>query len=181
MEYHSKYTGAEVDALLGKVESGDVGGGGSYDDTELRNELNKKVDKVEGKGLSTNDYTDEDKEKTLILGPHIGNDTEEHQANLSKAVASNACYGRVTIYGESGTYISVGKHGDTYYVDVITHFTGNHFFNPTLKRYRVFNDKWNMEYSICIDSILTSSNLATQSEIDALFDSGTSGDGSTSY
>lgn len=39
------------------------GGGSSYDDTELRNLINKKVDQVSGKGLSTNDYTDEDKEK----------------------------------------------------------------------------------------------------------------------
>lgn len=32
-----------------------------YDDTPLRNELAKKVNKVAGKGLSTNDYTNEDK------------------------------------------------------------------------------------------------------------------------
>ena len=39
------------------------GGGSSYDDTELKNLINKKVDKVSGKALSTNDYTDEDKKK----------------------------------------------------------------------------------------------------------------------
>ena len=103
MAYESKYTGAEVDALLDKVNSGEVGGKVTVDsalsttsENPVQNKvvtkrLNKKVDKVSGKSLSTNDYTDEDKEKTLILGPHIGNDTEEHQDNLSKAIASNAC------------------------------------------------------------------------------------------
>lgn len=37
--------------------------GGNYDDTELRNAIAKKVDKETGKGLSTNDYTTEEKEK----------------------------------------------------------------------------------------------------------------------
>jgi hypothetical protein len=40
-----------------------TGGGSSYDDTEIRNEINtlqlEKVDKVQGKGLSTNDLTNE--------------------------------------------------------------------------------------------------------------------------
>lgn len=38
-------------------------GGISYDDTELRYLISNKVDKVEGKELSTNDFTDEDKAK----------------------------------------------------------------------------------------------------------------------
>lgn len=42
----------------------------SYVDAELSNELNKKVDKVSGKGLSTNDYSDEEKAK-------VNNATEE--------------------------------------------------------------------------------------------------------
>lgn len=42
-DYISKYTGAEIDDAIGKV--------------------NNKVDKVSGKGLSTNDYTSTDKEK----------------------------------------------------------------------------------------------------------------------
>lgn len=140
-----------------------------------------KVDKEDGKSLSTNDYTDEDKEKTLILGPHIGNDTEEHQDNLSKAIASNACYGRVTVNGNDGTYISIGKFIDKH-VDVLTHRAGIHNSAPDLARYTVREDGiWIRDYSISIEEILTSSNLATQSEIDALFDNGTSGGGSTSY
>lgn len=147
----------------------------------ITEELGKKVDKVSGKGLSTNDYTDEDKGKTLILGPHIGNDTEEHQDNLSKAIASNACYGRVTVNGNDGTYISIGEFIDKH-VDVLTHRAGIHNSAPDLAGYTVReNGIWIQDYSISIEEILTSSNLATQSEIDALFDNGTSGDGSTSY
>ena len=46
-------------------------GGETYDDTEIKNEIadlqNSKVDKVIGKGLSTNDYTTEEKEKLAAL------------------------------------------------------------------------------------------------------------------
>ena len=44
--YESKYTGAEVDALLGKVESGDVGGKVTVDSalsTESENPVQNKV------------------------------------------------------------------------------------------------------------------------------------------
>ena len=146
---------------------------------DVTSQFNLKVDKVEGKGLSTNDYTDEDKEKTLILGPHIGNDTEEHQANLLKAISDNACYGRFTIDGDTGTYISVGELSGIYYVDVIRHFNGNHIFTPDLARYKVVNGWWTRDYIISISEILTSSNLATQSEIDAIFDGNSEGSSSS--
>ena len=44
-----------------------TGGGSSYDDTELRRLIATKQDKQEGKGLSTNDYTTEDKNKLSNL------------------------------------------------------------------------------------------------------------------
>ena len=44
-----------------------VSGGGEYDDTALWKELEDKVDKVAGKGLSTNDYTNEEKDKLAGL------------------------------------------------------------------------------------------------------------------
>ena len=76
------------------------GGEGSYDDTELReaierleddkanatdveNELTKKVDKVEGKGLSTNDYTTEEKNKLASLQNY--DDTELRNEVAQKA------------------------------------------------------------------------------------------------
>ena len=44
-----------------------VAGGGDYDDTALWKELENKVDKEEGKGLSTNDYTTAEKNKLASL------------------------------------------------------------------------------------------------------------------
>lgn len=44
-----------------------VAGGGSYDDTAVWNELEKKVDKEEGLGLSEENYTTEEKEKLAGL------------------------------------------------------------------------------------------------------------------
>lgn len=49
-------------------------GGGSYDDTAIWKAVNNKVDKEEGKGLSTNDYTDEEREK--LAGLENYDDTE---------------------------------------------------------------------------------------------------------
>lgn len=72
MAYHSKYSGAEVDALLDKIKDDDVGSIDSSLSTTSENpvknkviteELNKKVDKVEGKQLSTEDFTSELKGK----------------------------------------------------------------------------------------------------------------------
>lgn len=58
--------------------SGEMTPGGSisitnYDDTEIRELIENKVDKEEGKGLSTNDYSDEDKNKlnNLPVNPLI--------------------------------------------------------------------------------------------------------------
>ena len=52
-------------------EQGPIGpqgpAGGNYDDTELRNMIANKVDKETGKGLSTNDYTTEEKNKLKNL------------------------------------------------------------------------------------------------------------------
>jgi hypothetical protein len=42
-------------------------GGGSYDDTAIWKAVNNKVDKVAGKGLSTNDYTNAEKSKLAGL------------------------------------------------------------------------------------------------------------------
>lgn len=60
-------------------------GGNEYDDTELRELIDGKVDKVTGKGLSTNDYTNE--EKTKLAGLENYDDTElrgliNNKANL---------------------------------------------------------------------------------------------------
>lgn len=82
--YKSRYTGAQIDSLLDKVkedlvepatltnkaEANAAAIGKETEDREkaisdlnsaLTTELNNKVSKVPGKGLSTNDYTDSDK------------------------------------------------------------------------------------------------------------------------
>lgn len=50
----NNYTDAEKEKLA-ELEN--------YDDTEIKQEISGKVDKEQGKGLSTNDYTNEDKQK----------------------------------------------------------------------------------------------------------------------
>ena len=49
------------------ANAGGSGEGGSYDDTLLWEALDNKVDKVDGKGLSSNDFTDADVEKLARL------------------------------------------------------------------------------------------------------------------
>lgn len=72
MAYHSRYSGEEVDSLLDKIKNDEVGSIDSSLSTTSENpvknkvitkELNKKVDKVEGKQLSTEDFTSELKGK----------------------------------------------------------------------------------------------------------------------
>lgn len=51
-----------TEALVGKANAGHTHDDRYYTETEVDNLLNFKVEKINGKGLSTNDYTDEDKE-----------------------------------------------------------------------------------------------------------------------
>ena len=55
------------------VKIAEIKDGETYDDTELVQKVNNKVEKEEGKGLSTNDYSDEDKNKldNLPVNPLI--------------------------------------------------------------------------------------------------------------
>lgn len=53
---------------------GDISNFSSYDDTEIKEDLKNKVNKIEGKGLSTNDYTNEEKRKLEELNNY--DDTE---------------------------------------------------------------------------------------------------------
>lgn len=59
-----------------------------YDDTELRERIGEleegKVDKVTGKGLSTNDYTDEDKAEVAKI-----DGIEEDLSSLGLVVENN--------------------------------------------------------------------------------------------
>ena len=52
------------------VKIAEIKDGETYDDTELVQKVNNKVEKEEGKGLSTNDYSDEDKNQLDNLPVH---------------------------------------------------------------------------------------------------------------
>ena len=61
-----------------------VSGGGEYDDTALWKELENKVDKVEGLGLSEENYTTEDKEKLAGLENYDDSGIKEELANKAE-------------------------------------------------------------------------------------------------
>ena len=56
--------------------------GKTYDDTEIRQEIEGKVPKVEGKGLSTNDYTDVEKQNNA-------NNTASRHTHSNKSILDN--------------------------------------------------------------------------------------------
>lgn len=61
-------------------------GGGSYDDTAIWKAVNNKVDKVAGKGLSTNDYTNTEKSKLAGLKNYDDRGIKKDIEDLSKKV-----------------------------------------------------------------------------------------------
>jgi hypothetical protein len=69
--------------------------GKTYDDTEIRGEIEAKVSKVEGKGLSTNDYTEEEKAKLAGLN------------NYTLPVATSNTLGGV----KAGENVNIGADG----------------------------------------------------------------------
>ncbi len=61
--------------------------GKTYDDTEIREEIESKVSKLEGKGLSTNDYTDDERQN------NASNTTARHtHTNKSVLDGTTASY-----------------------------------------------------------------------------------------
>lgn len=63
---------------------------------------NAKVDKVEGKDLSTNDYTDEDKAKVDSIEPQLQSDWDENDTTSKRYVRNRTHY-------EYGAYVQNGK------------------------------------------------------------------------
>lgn len=73
------------------IDAGVVsGGGGSYDDTELRQMIAGKVDKITGKGLSTNDYTDAEKTKLAGLSNYDDTDVTNRITTIENKIPSQA-------------------------------------------------------------------------------------------
>lgn len=81
---------------------------------ELSDELNNKVNKEEGKGLSSNDFTDEDKEKLDGITTHshsnlttLNKITEEIWTKITKAIKSDEY--NLTTYKTSDVTSITGK------------------------------------------------------------------------
>ena len=95
MSYNSKYKGTEVDALLDKAGTAvqpsslaTVATSGSYNDLSNKPtipDISGKVDKVSGKGLSTNDYTTTEKNKLagIASGAEVNVQSDWNETNTS--------------------------------------------------------------------------------------------------
>lgn len=71
----SEYYGQAVVVGNTIILNDEASGGSSYDDTEIRKLIGNKVDKVNGKGLSTNDFTTELKTKLENISISVNNGT----------------------------------------------------------------------------------------------------------
>lgn len=78
MSYNSKYTGQQVENLLDQVNNGTGGSTPDLSGYATKEELNGKVDKVDGKQLSTEDFTTLLKQKLDGLSNY--DDTEIQEA-----------------------------------------------------------------------------------------------------
>lgn len=145
------------------------------------NKISGKVDKVEGKGLSTNDYTDEDKEKV----GHILNDSSideftSYASNFGSVIIPQMflpnliepldARGFAVSYQDAGTW---GKQTSVF----LGATSGNGLVKYAKLLIGTIDEMQDYKIYYIEDYF---HDIATQTEIDALFDSGTSG-GSSSY
>ena len=84
MAYHSKYTGAEVDALLDKVESGDVGGKVTVDSALSTVSENPVMNRVITEELEYHNMLIED-----LYDTKIDKEADDYYPQLSVGVADN--------------------------------------------------------------------------------------------
>lgn len=98
MAYDLKHTGEAVDAAVNAVESGSVVTENTVKEVTLgeakpasadaiAKELQDKVDKVEGKGLSSNDYTDG--EKAMVNSVRDGSAITKHADKVAGIIVDN--------------------------------------------------------------------------------------------
>ncbi len=119
------YGGFTIFAKWGEIE------GEISEQTDLKNELDKKVDKIEGKGLSTNDYTDEEKTKTLnaiqgvkgngtLIIPDSNNVVNVTPGNIQAVPITRTINGKtlssnITLFTHGTGNPSGGSNGDLYF------------------------------------------------------------------
>lgn len=84
--------------------------------TTIATELGNKVDKVEGKGLSTNDYTNEEKEKLNNISPSDWNATEGSTQILNKPTKLSQFEGEMTADEQTAVREKIGAN-EVYIMD----------------------------------------------------------------
>jgi hypothetical protein len=97
-----------VDEAVGDLNAGDVG---TYTKQEIDEKVNSKVSIVSGKGLSTNDYTDEDKE---LVGNISDKVDKVSGKGLSTNDYSNADKEKVGLIDDKQDKILVSQNGSKF-------------------------------------------------------------------
>lgn len=123
-KYTSKFTGAEIDEKLNKVnqeytseEKTKVAALENYDDTQLVAAVNaletNKVNREEGKGLSTNDFTTEEKNKLAVLENYDDttisqtiSDLDTNKANKTDVYTKEETYSKTETDNEITTKVA---------------------------------------------------------------------------
>ena len=151
---------------------------------KIKLELQKKTDKVDGKGLSTNDYTTAEKEKLASLSNYV--DTEirnliaqingkipedatstnklasESFVNSSIATNTSTFRGTYEKIGDLPTKSTISDLKINDYAFVITGDVGS---NPEYARYKYDGSKWVFEYTLNNSSFTASQWYAINSGI----------------
>ena len=92
--YKSSYTGAEIDAGIAKANTA----------LQEHQDISGKVDKVEGKGLSTNDYTTAEKEKLAGIDMSTKQDVIDSSHKLSADLVEDGSTNKVVTSTEKSTW-----------------------------------------------------------------------------
>lgn len=119
------YGGFTIYAKWGEIQ-GDL-----LEQTDLKNALDGKVDKQEGKGLSTNDYTDEEKSKLnsairgvkgsgTLIPPDNNMIVDVTPSNIGAVPITRTINGRqlasdITLFSHGTGDPSGGSDGDVYF------------------------------------------------------------------
>lgn len=119
------YGGFTIYAKWGEIQ-GDL-----LEQTDLKNALDSKVDKEEGKGLSTNDYTDEEKSKLAsairgvkgngtLISPDSNMAVDVTPFNIGAVPITRAINGKqltsdITLFSHGTADPSGGSDGDVYF------------------------------------------------------------------
>lgn len=125
MAYDLKHTGEAIEAAIYAVERGSVVTENTVKEVTLgeakpasadaiAKELQKKVDKVEGKGLSSNDYTDKEKAKVAQI--------EGKQDTLTLTVKDNGNIVIGNIAGQTKEFMPATPSGDPMHYYYLSHF-----------------------------------------------------------